>query len=145
MQELFSETKSSFLRGKNAKSSGQNRYESEWSRNRKETHPKLSQLRAPYVRDSRAANTRRAYASDLQHFVLWGGGVPASPELVANYIAFHADHLAPATLNRRLASIGYSGLQLSRVQSFAPSTDTATRPPKGFLVKLLRKSFGGGL
>ncbi len=58
-----------------------------------------------YVRDSRAANTRRAYASDLRHFLLWGGEVPASSEVVARYIAAQAEQLAPATLNRRLASI----------------------------------------
>jgi integrase len=58
-----------------------------------------------YVRDSRATNTRRAYASDLQHFMAWGGTIPASQEQVASYIAAHANHLAPSTLNRRLASI----------------------------------------
>jgi integrase len=58
-----------------------------------------------YVRDSRAINTRRAYTSDLQHFMAWGGTIPASPEQVASYIAVHADNLVPSTLNRRLASI----------------------------------------
>lgn len=58
-----------------------------------------------FVRDSRAANTRRAYASDLQHFLLWGGEVPASALLVAQYITAQAEHLKPATLSRRIASI----------------------------------------
>ena len=58
-----------------------------------------------YVRDSRSVSTRRAYASDLQHFTVWGGTIPASPEMVASYLASQAMHLSPATLNRRLASI----------------------------------------
>lgn len=58
-----------------------------------------------YVRDSRSVSTRLAYASDLQHFMTWGGTIPASPEMIASYLASQAMHLSPATLNRRLASI----------------------------------------
>jgi integrase len=58
-----------------------------------------------YVRESLAANTRKAYLSDLEHFEAWGGAIPASPELVAGYLAQHAGQLAVATLVRRIASI----------------------------------------
>jgi integrase len=60
---------------------------------------------ASYVRASLAANTRRAYLSDLRHFEAWGGSLPASPETIAAYLAAHADSLSVATLDRRLASI----------------------------------------
>ena len=60
---------------------------------------------ASYVRDSLAANTRRAYLSDLRHFEGWGGSLPASPATIAAYLAAHADSLSVATLVRRLASI----------------------------------------
>lgn len=50
--------------------------------------------------------TKRAYAGDVRDFVAWGGGVPASAETVARYIADRASTLAPATLARRLVGIG---------------------------------------
>jgi integrase len=58
-----------------------------------------------YVRESLASNTRKAYLYDLGHFEAWGGAIPASPELVAGYLAQHAGQLAIATLVRRIASI----------------------------------------
>lgn len=57
------------------------------------------------MRDSVAENTRRAYRFDLVAFEAWGGSIPASPELIAAYLAAEADKLAIATLQRRLASI----------------------------------------
>jgi hypothetical protein len=50
-------------------------------------------------------NTRRAYRSDIDHFLAWGGSIPATPELVAGYLADHAKTLATATLARHLVSI----------------------------------------
>lgn len=58
-----------------------------------------------YVRESLAPNTRTAYLSDLEHFQNWGGSVPAVPEAIAEYLAFHANILSVATLNRRLAAL----------------------------------------
>lgn len=60
---------------------------------------------AGYVREAVSQNTRRAYRSDLAHFLEWGGTIPASEEMVAAYLADHAGKLAIATLQRRLASI----------------------------------------
>ncbi len=58
-----------------------------------------------YVHDSVSENTRRAYKTDLEHFVAWGGGIPCGPEIVAAYLADHADVLAVSTLKRKMAAI----------------------------------------
>jgi hypothetical protein len=47
----------------------------------------LPEAVASYVRDSLAENTRRAYQSDLRHFEMWGGSLPASPKTVAAYLS----------------------------------------------------------
>lgn len=52
-----------------------------------------------------ADNTRRAYRSDLAHFVAWGGSIPSGPDVVAAYLAEWAGRLAVASLARRVASI----------------------------------------
>ena len=49
--------------------------------------------------------TRRAYAGDLKHFRQHGGKVPATPQMVANYIAQFAGVHAVATLSRRLIAL----------------------------------------
>ncbi len=66
------------------------------------------------IANSIAANTRRAYQSDLAAFEAWGGYIPASPELVASYIAAHAEILSVATLVRRVATIS----KLHRARGF---------------------------
>jgi integrase len=58
-----------------------------------------------FVEAATAANTRRAYDSDLRHFLSWGGRMPATDRLVARYLADHAGLLAISTLTRRLVSI----------------------------------------
>lgn len=60
---------------------------------------------ADLVEASISESTRRAYRADLDHFLVWGGTVPASPALVASYLASHADGLAVATLVRRTATL----------------------------------------
>jgi integrase len=57
-----------------------------------------------YLGASRAGATHRAYAADLAAFAAWGGQIPATPELVAAYLAT-SDMLAPSTLRRRLAAL----------------------------------------
>jgi hypothetical protein len=59
--------------------------------------PKIRQFIAAAI----APNTRRAYASDLEHFFGWGGCMPAVPETIARYLADHAQVLSTATLGRR--------------------------------------------
>jgi integrase len=60
---------------------------------------------ADLIANSIAANTRRAYASDLAHFESWGGGIPPTPVMVAAYLAAHSETLSVATLVRRTATI----------------------------------------
>ena len=65
------------------------------------TDPKILE----FVAAATAPNTRRAYQSDLSHFIGWGGCVPATSEQLARYLADHAASLSMATLARRLAGI----------------------------------------
>lgn len=58
-----------------------------------------------YLEQALAENTKKAYRSDLRHFSDWGGTIPCSDEMVAAYLAAHAEEFAIATLVRRIASI----------------------------------------
>lgn len=58
-----------------------------------------------YVEESLSFNSRKALVSDLKHFSEYGGVIPSTPDLIANYIVYHAQTLSVATLKRRLASI----------------------------------------
>lgn len=57
------------------------------------------------LRHSLAANTIRAHQSDMQHYLGWGGKVPATPSEVAAYIATFAGKLAVSTIERRIATL----------------------------------------
>jgi integrase len=65
------------------------------------TNPKILE----FIAAATASSTRRAYHSDLTHFLAWGGDLPATAEQVARYLADHAAVLSMATLARRLAGI----------------------------------------
>lgn len=67
--------------------------------------PPLPAPVAELVQDSLAGNTRRAYASDLERFLDWGGAIPATDEMVATYLAQHARSHAASTLARWLTSL----------------------------------------
>jgi integrase len=58
-----------------------------------------------FISQSMSDNTRRGYALDLTQFKNCGGSIPASPEVVARYLADGAETYAVATLERRLAAI----------------------------------------
>ena len=58
-----------------------------------------------YIHAALASSTRVSYQSDLAHFISWGGTIPSTPEIISQYLAIHADLLAPATLTRRVVSI----------------------------------------
>ena len=47
-----------------------------------------------YVRDSISENTKRAYRSDLKHFLDWGGSIPVTDVMLADYLAQHAEALS---------------------------------------------------
>lgn len=57
------------------------------------------------LRHSLAANTIRAHQSDMQHYLGWGGKMPATPSEVAAYIAAFAGKLAVSTIERRIATL----------------------------------------
>lgn len=85
------------------------------------TDPKILE----FVRAATAENTRRAYKSDLRHFLERGGRLPATPEQVARYLVDHAARLSVATLGRRL-----SGIRAAHVERGFPD------PTKGELIRL---------
>jgi site-specific recombinase XerD len=70
--------------------------------------PGLPQLPAPndYIRAALADTSRRAYQTDLVHFLNWGGRIPAAPQVVAEYLSGFGGKLAASTLNRRMVAIG---------------------------------------
>ncbi|WFU41783.1 site-specific integrase [Bradyrhizobium sp. CB82] len=57
------------------------------------------------AQNSLSFNTQVAYLSDLQHFLSWGGQIPATSECVAESVAAHAETLSIATLSRRVAAL----------------------------------------
>lgn len=77
-----------------------------------------------YIRNSVSENTRRAYRADIAHFIAWGGTIPTSDVMIAEYLAAHAPSLSVATLTRRLASL-----------SKAHTAKGFTSPTKAELVK----------
>ncbi len=58
-----------------------------------------------YIHAATSNNTRKAYQSDVRHFINWGGLLPASPDVIVNYLHQHASLLNPRTLHRRLTAI----------------------------------------
>lgn len=58
-----------------------------------------------YVSASLSENTKRAYASDLVHFEAWGGTLPATDIVIAEYLAAYAGELSVSTLTRRMVAI----------------------------------------
>lgn len=69
------------------------------------TSPEAAARLASYLHAALAANTRRAYQGDLADFINHGGTIPASPEVLARYIAERAELLSPHTLTRRVVGI----------------------------------------
>ncbi|MBI5006429.1 MAG: tyrosine-type recombinase/integrase [Nitrosomonadales bacterium] len=80
-------------------------------------------------------NSRTAYQSDLKHFLSWGGKIPCTPEVVADYLSAHAQLQSIATLSRRLVSIGK-----------AHTSQNLVSPTKADLVKAvmrgIRRTYG---
>src|SRR5438552_2450925 len=58
-----------------------------------------------YVDRASAESTKRAYKSDVAHYLKHGGTIPASPKDIALYLATWADRLSVATLERRLIAL----------------------------------------
>lgn len=73
--------------------------------NRPMHSPEILEKVAILLRHSLAANTERAFESDLRHFRDWGGRLPASADTICSYIAAHAGALSVATIRRRIATL----------------------------------------
>ncbi|WAI83043.1 MULTISPECIES: hypothetical protein [Achromobacter] len=58
-----------------------------------------------YIDAARSAVTKKAYATDLAHFLANGGKLPATPQQLCAYLAKLAATLAVATIERRLIGI----------------------------------------
>lgn len=58
-----------------------------------------------YLGVALSSNTLRAYQGDLQHFLAWGGRIPATDVSIASYLAQHAEQHCVTTLSRRLVAI----------------------------------------
>ncbi len=78
-----------------------------------------------FIAAGTSPNTRRAYQSDIEHFIARGGCIPATPAQVARYLADHAAVLSMSTLARRLA-----GIRAAHVERGFPD------PTKGELIRL---------
>ncbi len=59
----------------------------------------------PYMKLATSENTRRAYQGDIRHFEQWGGLLPASTEIILQYLQAFAETLNPRTLSRRLTAL----------------------------------------
>lgn len=69
------------------------------------TAMKPSKLTNKLAAAAESESTRRSYAADLRHFKACGGRIPATPEMVANYLAANSAKLKVATLEHRLVAI----------------------------------------
>lgn len=58
-----------------------------------------------YLLAALSTNTQKAYHNDVQHFMRWGGKIPATDKKVAQYLAHYAPILSVATLTRRVTAI----------------------------------------
>jgi integrase len=64
-----------------------------------------SKLVASYAAAAQSSATTRSYDADICHFKQHGGSIPATPTMVAEYLANFAGILAVSTLQHRLIAI----------------------------------------
>ncbi len=83
----------------------------------------------PYVGEATSENTRIAYRDDVRHFILWGGILPTTPDVLLQYLQVFAKSLNPRTLKRRLVA-------LKHWHTFQGLTDPTGHP-------LIRKTMSG--
>lgn len=58
-----------------------------------------------YINRATSDNTRKAYQTDIRHFMNWGGLLPTTPDVVIRYLEAHAEALNSRTLIRRLTAL----------------------------------------
>ena len=68
----------------------------------------LDQAATYLIGQSMAANTKRAYASDMVLFKSWGGALPSTPAMICNFLGDLSETHAVASIERMLASLGKS-------------------------------------
>jgi integrase len=61
--------------------------------------------RLDYAHNATSDNTRKAYRSDICHFMSWGGLLPTTPDVVIRYLEHHASLLNHRTLSRRITAL----------------------------------------
>ena len=66
-----------------------------------------------YIAAAQSEATKRAYAQAIRHFEANGGSIPASPEILAEYLARFAGKLSVATLELRMTAIHKQHLAIS--------------------------------
>lgn len=71
----------------------------------KTTQAAPSKLVASFSAAAQSSATTRAYNADIRHFKQHGGTVPATPAMVAEYLASFAGDLSIATLQHRIIAI----------------------------------------
>jgi integrase len=71
----------------------------------KTAQAKPSALVASYAAAAQSNATTRSYDADIRHFKQHGGSIPATPNIVAEYLANFAGILAVSTLQHRLIAI----------------------------------------
>ncbi|MCS0590414.1 site-specific integrase [Massilia norwichensis] len=71
----------------------------------KTAQAKPSALVASYAAAAQSNATTRSYDADVRHFKQYGGSIPATPTMVAEYLANFAGILAVSTLQHRLIAI----------------------------------------
>ena len=58
-----------------------------------------------YIHAATSNNTRKAYQSDIRHFIKWGGKLPCAAEEIIRYLHAFAASLNFRTLSRRVTAI----------------------------------------
>ena len=58
-----------------------------------------------YLHAATSKNTRKAYQSDIRHFLQWGGFLPTTTDVILHYLQQHATTLNTRTLIRRLTAL----------------------------------------
>ena len=59
-----------------------------------------------YLQAGTRDKTRKSYRSAIKHYeITWGGLLPATPEMICNYLSDKTDSLNPATLQLHLAAL----------------------------------------
>ena len=83
-----------------------------------------SKLVASYAAAAQSDATTRSYGADIRHFKQHGGSIPATPTMVAEYLANFAGVLAVSTLQHRLIAIHRAHTDVRHV---SPITDNLVK------------------